>query len=133
MLHKMCIMHYGGFEMNTNDKGNIAVAKVIADLVVKGWHVFTPVTEHGVVDLIAYKDEVIRLQIKYSASGIVKNESTRYTSKGSVRTKYSVNDFDYYGVYLPNIDKVIYIPSELGGINIRTTLPEGKHEYYWYE
>jgi len=39
--------------MNTNDKGNIATGKVIADLTIKGYQVYIPITEHGVIDLIA--------------------------------------------------------------------------------
>ena len=39
--------------MNVNEKGNIGLIKVIADLYSKGYHCFTPFDDHCAVDLIA--------------------------------------------------------------------------------
>lgn len=52
---------------HTKDKGDLAAAKVIADLVEKEYSVFVPVvTEHTPFDLIAYKDgKCYRIQAKY--------------------------------------------------------------------
>jgi hypothetical protein len=59
---------------HTKDKGDIAAAKAIADLVDKGYSVFTPVVcEHLPFDLIAYKDgQCYRIQAKYNSNGAVK-------------------------------------------------------------
>lgn len=63
---------------HTKDKGDLAAARVIADLVEKEYSIFVPVvTEHAPFDLIAYKDgKCYRIQAKYSANNFVSNRST---------------------------------------------------------
>lgn len=121
--------------MNTNTKGDIGLVKVISDLTVKGYIVYVPISEHSVVDLIALKNnKVFRLQVKYSINKRVICNTVRLSQKnGIISNKYKENDFDYYAIYKPLEDIVLYAPFCLGGKDIRTVLPKGQYEFYWYE
>lgn len=117
------------------ERGDIGAARAISDLTIKGYAVFSPVVnEHLPFDLIAYKDGVsYRIQSKYSGSGAIRN-STSWTNKdGSHRKYYSEGDFDYYAIYLPEIDKVIYPSIKFGGCTISTTIHKNPTPFYWWE
>lgn len=121
--------------MNTNLKGNIALTKVISDLTEKGFEVFFPLSEHSTVDLVALVDkQPIKLQIKYSSNGIFRKYTIRHGSDGKRYEKfYGIDDFDFYAGYLPTVDKVIYVPLEMGGHEVRSELPDQQASFYWYE
>jgi PD-(D/E)XK endonuclease len=57
---------------HTKNKGDLAVAKAIADLIYKEYSVLAPVAcEHLPFDLVVYKDaKFYRIQAKYSADGM---------------------------------------------------------------
>ncbi|AFY32474.1 group I intron-associated PD-(D/E)XK endonuclease [Calothrix sp. PCC 7507] len=120
---------------HTKDKGDLAAAKVIADLVEKEYSIFVPVvTEHAPFDLIAYKDgKCYRIQAKYSANNCVSNRSTWADRNGNHQKKYQLNDFDFYGVYLPDLNKVVYPSIKFGGCRIRSTPPKSPNPFYWWE
>ncbi|PMB18321.1 hypothetical protein CEN47_24595 [Fischerella thermalis CCMEE 5319] len=120
---------------HTKDKGDIAAAKAIADLVDKGYSVFTPVVcEHLPFDLIAYKDgQCYRIQGKYNSNGAVKNKTSWTDKNGCHEKKYKTGDFDFYALYLPDINKVIYPSIKFGGCKIRTTPPKSPSPFYWWE
>lgn len=120
---------------HTKDKGDLAAAKVITDLVEKEYSVFVPVvTEHAPFDLIAYKDgKCYRIQAKYSSTGVLKNKTNWADKNGCHERKYNSDDFDFYGLYLPDIDKVVYPSIKFGGCGIRTTPPKSPNPFYWWE
>ncbi|MBD2384661.1 group I intron-associated PD-(D/E)XK endonuclease [Cylindrospermum sp. FACHB-282] len=120
---------------HTKDKGDLAAAKVIADLVEKEYSVFVPVvTEHAPFDLIAYKDgKCYRIQAKYNSNGIVKNKTSWADKNGSHDRKYQPDDFDFYAVYLPNLGKVVYPSIKFGGCSINTQLPNSPTPFYWWQ
>ncbi|ABA24646.1 conserved hypothetical protein [Trichormus variabilis ATCC 29413] len=120
---------------HTKDKGDLAAAKVIADLVEKEYSIFVPVvTEHAPFDFIAYKDgKFYRIQAKYSANNFVSNKSTWADRNGNHQKKYKPDDFDFYGIYLPAIDKIVYPSIKFGGCCIRTTPPKSASPFYWWE
>ncbi|QKQ74401.1 group I intron-associated PD-(D/E)XK endonuclease [Nostoc sp. TCL240-02] len=120
---------------HTKDKGDLAAAKVIADLVEKEYSVFVPVvTEHAPFDLIAYKNgKCYRIQAKYSCDGTLKNKSNWADKNGCHEKKYKSDDFDFYGLYLPDINKVVYPSITFGGCGIRTTPPKSPNPFYWWE
>ncbi|MCP6758965.1 MAG: group I intron-associated PD-(D/E)XK endonuclease [Fischerella sp. CENA71] len=120
---------------HTKDKGDIAAAKAIADLVDKGYSVFTPVVcEHLPFDLIAYKDgQSYRIQAKYNSQGAVKNKTSWTDKNGCHEKKYKTEDFDFYALYLPEINQVIYPSIKFGGCKIRTTPPKSPSPFYWWE
>lgn len=123
--------------MDSNHKGEIGITKAVADLTVKGFVVFTPVGERRLpVDLIAYdssNQRIIRFQAKYSVSGLINDRIHWYDSSGSHYKKYDDNDFDYYAVFLPNVDKVIYPSIKFGGCTIATEPRKSFNKFYWYE
>lgn len=120
---------------HTKDKGDIACAIVIADLTKKGFVVFSPcVTEHCSVDLIAYKDnKMYRIQCKYSSDGVAKDKTSWADKNGNHTKKYDSNDFDYYAIYLPEIDRVVYPSIKFSGIKIRTKPINAANEFWWWE
>lgn len=116
-------------------KGDIGAIQVIADLVKKGYVIFTPVVcESLPFDIIAYKDGVTkRIQCKYSSNGDIAGETSWTDKNGSHKRKYSDDDFDYYGVFLPSIDKIVYPSVKFRGITIATEVRNSPTPFYWWE
>lgn len=124
---------------HTKNKGDLGVAKVIADLIDKGYGILLPLSEHLPYDIVAADEngELIKIQAKYRAGeSIVLKSSTSWADKnGSHKVAYKTNDFDFFAVYSPDIDTVIYIPwvGNFKTINVRTSIPNMIIPYYWYE
>ncbi len=120
---------------HTKDKGDLACAIAIADLSRKGYSVFSPVAcEHLPFDLIAYKDgKCHRIQCKYSADGFVKRTTSWADRSGSHSRQYQPGDFDYFAVYVPHADKVVYPAISFRGCTINFSPPNTFLPFYWYE
>lgn len=120
---------------HTKNKGDIAATKAIADLTCKGYSVLTPVvSEHLPFDFVAYKDnKFYKIQAKYAGDNIVVNKTIWVDKNGIHRKKYKVEDFDFYAVYLPDIDKVVYPSVKFGGCCINTQIPNSATPFYWWE
>lgn len=116
-------------------KGDIGAIQVIADLVKKGYVIFTPVVcESLPFDIIAYKDGISkRIQCKYSSNGDVCSKTSWTDKNGSHKKEYSENDFDYYGVFLPEIDKIVYPSIKFKGIKVATEVRNSPTPFYWWE
>lgn len=52
---------------------------------------------------------------------------------GIHRKKYNTKDFDFYAVYLPDIEKVVYQSINFGGCCINTQIPNSPTPFYWWE
>jgi PD-(D/E)XK endonuclease len=116
---------------HTKLNGDIAVAKTIVDLMAKGYFVGTMMHEHLPFDLVAYKNkEFFRIQVKYRSKGFVSNSCV---SANGYKKFYDKLDFDYYAIYLPEPDKVVYPNIKYGGITIRYDIPNSATEFYWYD
>lgn len=120
---------------HTKDKGDIAVALTIADLTCKGYACFSPIiTEHLPFDLIAYKDgSCLRIQVKYSADGHVTKGTAWNDRNGTHAHPYNPEDFDFYAIYLPAIEKIVYPSIAFAGKVIAFELPNSATPFYWYE
>lgn len=123
---------------HTKFKGNIGLVKTISDLTEKGFSVSIPISEHQHYDIILDINNVLlKVQCKYSTKGYIKRAMSFVNSNGkSTYRNYKISDFDLYSLYLPNIDKCVYIPNtnEFISINIRTEHPKTYHShYYWWE
>ena len=99
--------------MNVNEKGNIGLIKVMADLYSKGYHCFTPFDDHSPVDLITVDStgDVRRLQVKYRSVS-EKRKHYELSAKSVVNGKsipINRNLIDGWAVYLADEDKVIYL------------------------
>jgi hypothetical protein len=94
--------YIGGYKMNTNVKGTIGIAHIIVDLTEKGYEIFTPLSEHSTVDLIAIKDNKIdRIQVKYREPYRNKVEVPMHTVVNGKRHFYNKSDLDLFAVYCP--------------------------------
>lgn len=120
---------------HTKDKGDLGTIKAIADLAQKGFIIFTPlVCEHLPFDFIGLKDnKYFRFQSKYRSDGFVSSKTVWSDKNGAHTTMYSINDFDYYAIYLPDKDVVCYPSIKFAGIKITTTVPNSPTPFYWYE
>lgn len=121
---------------HTKDKGDLAVSKTITDLLEKGYEVFTPFSEHSKADLIAIGEDrkPIMLQVKYRADGFLPSVTSWSDRNGNHRTKYVAEDFDYFALYLPEVNKVVYPSVSMVGKTIKFVLPKNNGtRFYWYE
>lgn len=119
---------------HTKEKGDLAVAKIIADLTEKSYDILLPLSEHLPFDLIAYKDgKSNRIQCKYTIDGFAANKTSWSDKHGSHKKKYQNTDFDYYGLYLPDIKTCIYPSIKFMGCKFATTYPNSAIPFYWYE
>lgn len=112
---------------HTKSKADIAATKAIADLTVKEYLVFTAVVrEHLPFDFIAYKDgKCYRIQAKYASKNLVNNSCHQ--------KKYKPDDFEFYAVYLLDIDRVVYPSIKFGGCHIATKLANSPTPFCWWE
>ena len=99
--------------MNVNEKGNIGLIKVIADLYNKGYHCFTPFDDYSPVDCIALTSDgkAFRLQVKYRSPG--RGDRYEIYASSVVNGKgIAINRelIDGWAIYLSDIDKVVYMP-----------------------
>jgi PD-(D/E)XK endonuclease len=120
---------------HTKGKADLAVAKTIADLTVKGYVIFTPlICEHLPFDLVAWKEnKFLKIQVKYSGTGKIFAYTTWNDKHGNHHRQYQKDDFDYYAIYLPEKDRVIYPSFDYRGIIIRTDIPNSGCAFYWWE
>lgn len=105
---------------HTKFKADIAVAKVIADLVVKGYVPCVPLSEHQPYDLIVVLNGgvILKLQVKYATlkeNGTIEVKfRTSWVDRNGMHTKhYREDDFDYYAIYCPEKEKILYIPNTI--------------------
>jgi hypothetical protein len=108
----------GGEMHHTKVKADIGVAKCIADLVNKGYVPCIPLSEHQPYDIVAIANNgaAIKLQVKYATlhdNGTIDVKfRTSWADKHGTHTRYySDGDFDFYAIYCPEKDAVIYIPN----------------------
>jgi hypothetical protein len=120
---------------HTKDKGDIAAAMALADLTLKGYICFTPtVSEHLPFDLIAYKDgKCLRIQAKYNSNRKICNKTSWADKNGSHSKRYGKDDFDYYALYIPDLNRVLYPNISFGGNSIAVEKPKNTAYVYWWE
>lgn len=119
----------------TKEKGDLGAIKAIADLSTKGYKIFVPVvTEHLPFDFVAYKnDKFYKIQAKYTTLDIA-SKSTSWTDKnGSHQKDYKEGDFDYYALYYPHLDVVLYPSIKFAGCRIASECPNSATPFYWWE
>ena len=94
------------------------MAKVISDLVEKGHVPCIPLSEHQPYDLVAILNDgaSIKIQVKYATlknNGTVEVRFRRNWSdkNGTHSEHYGEQEFDYYAVYCPEKETVLYVPN----------------------
>ena len=105
---------------HTKFKADVGLAKVIADLTLKGYVPCIPLSEHQQYDLVVVRDNgsMVRLQVKYAAlkrngSVDVKFRTSWADKNGTHIKRYQESDFDYYAIYCPEKAQILYIPNTL--------------------
>ena len=104
---------------HTKMKADIGVAKVISDLTVKGYVPCIPLSEHQAYDVVVISKvgEAFNLQVKYASLKSNGTVEVRFRSSWADRNgthirHYRKEDFNFYAVYCPEKDKVLYIPND---------------------
>lgn len=102
----------------TKVKGDIGLAKVIGDLTMKGYVPCIPLSEHQPYDIvaIAVNGSAMKLQVKYASLKPNGTVEVRFRSswadkRGTHIRRYSQKEFDYYAIYCPEKDSVMYVPN----------------------
>ena len=107
--------------LTPNDKGNIAEAAIALHAIRLGIDVLKPVAEHGRYDLaFDLESRIIRVQCKWArledAVICVNLVGFRWTSTGSVRSRYSAEEIDAVAAYCEPLDQVYLLPaSQIAG------------------
>ncbi|MCM8798579.1 MAG: group I intron-associated PD-(D/E)XK endonuclease [Candidatus Omnitrophica bacterium] len=89
----------------------------MSDLIIKGYVPCIPLSEHQPYEIVAIMNngEAVKLQVKYATlkNGVIEVKFRRSwaDSKGSYTEHYKPNEFDYYAIYCPEKDKVVYVPN----------------------
>jgi hypothetical protein len=96
------------------DRGDLGVAKCIADVTLQGWVISIPITEHATYDLVAEKGGVLlRLQVKYrTAIGdkvCIGLKGTWSDKWGSHIRPFKSGSYDILAVYCPDTDTCYYV------------------------
>ena len=107
--------------MDTNDKGEIALLKVEIRAAEQGIVVLKPTTGHRRYDLVLdCGGRFYRAQVKWAGSRSVKAVGSflldlRKVTRGGRRSKlsYSQDEIDTVLVYLPDLDKVVWLGPEI--------------------
>lgn len=122
-------------QTETKIKGDIGLTKIIADLTLKGFQIFLPISEQKDFDLIAFKDgETYRIQCKYSSIGFLQAKKDWKGADGKSKTrKYPDDAFDFYALYLPDIDRCVYPSIDFRGCRIASVIPNSSTPFYWWE
>lgn len=97
--------------MNVNQKGDIGVVKVIADLTAKGYVCFLPMSGSCAVDLVVANPtmELRRLQVKYrnlENGTIVVGLNTVING---IKVPIDSDKIDGWAIYCPETDEVYYV------------------------
>lgn len=99
--------------MSTIQKGKIAEYRFVSEMIRKGYRVFFPVDEGGVVDLLTMKDgQILTYQIKYrdvNSRGVIQVEN-RATNNKRKRRRIEIEEIDFFGIYCPSNDRGYLIP-----------------------
>lgn len=99
---------------HTKDKGDLGVAKAIADLTSQGFVVLLPMTEHAPFDLVVYRDgQLHRVQVKYRTMRLgaveVQFKSTWSDSNGTHSRPMNRAEVDVICIYCPETDECYYV------------------------
>lgn len=101
----------------TKTKGDLSEAKVLSDLIEKGYKILIPFGEDWKFDVVAYrKQKFIKIQCKYDGGrndGVV-SVKCMSTNNWSIH-KYTPMEIDYIAVYHKPSNKCYYVPSSLLG------------------
>jgi hypothetical protein len=116
--------------LHSKAKGTIGEVKVAADLLSRGFHVFTEIGDLSKIDLIAERDrKLYRFQVKayHSKDGVVVLSSKK--SGPNYSFHYESDQIDIFAVYVLDKDIIFYVSSKevceySSSMNIRLEPPK---------
>lgn len=107
---------------NTKQKGEVAEAVVLAELLKLGFTVLLPHGDNQRYDLVVdFRKTFVRLQVrrarldKKSARLEFTTKSSRWSGKAYRLTYYTKEDVDFFAAWCPGPDKVYIVPIEEAG------------------
>lgn len=107
---------------HSKQKGNLGFSATLKEIHKLGYNVFTEIGDYSKIDMIVeLNSKLIKIQVKYATekNGMVILNLIKSGPNG-YRYTYTTNDVDIFSVYLPNEDKVIFIPAKLACKNKKT-------------
>lgn len=101
--------------MNSQTKGDIAVAAIIYDLTLKGYTVLRPVVSESCrYDLVVDTGFCFRrVQVKYTENGKISTYTSYTDYSGSHHRPYKLEELDVFAVYHGPTKRIAYLPSYL--------------------
>lgn len=106
--------------MDTKLKGDIAEQSVILFALKKGWGVSKPVGDRLPYDLILdLNGKLVKIQVKSAwfdvakQNYVVDNRRTKTNRRQMIRSPYSLNDFDFAVVHIPEVEIFYVFPCEV--------------------
>lgn len=118
------------------EKEKLAVTRTINVLGEKGYEIFVPILSNSLrYDLLITKDNknFFKIQCKYSSDGKCNSRTVWSNKNGSHILPYKEEDFDYYALYLPDIDKVVFPSIKFLGCIIASKHKKTYSSYYYFE
>jgi len=118
---------------HSKQKGNLGYSATIKELHKLGVNVFTELGDFSKIDLIAeINQKLVKIQVKYATekNGMV-TLPLRKCGPNGYKYTYNENDIDLFSVYLPALDKIIFIPAKLACQNKNTftlRVTKGEHK-----
>ena len=100
---------------HSKQKGNLGFSATLKEMHKLGYNVFSEIGDYSKIDMIVeYNSRLIKIQVKYAKekNGIA-TLSLRKSGPNGYRYLYKVSDIDIFSVYLPDQDKVLFIPAKL--------------------
>lgn len=102
-------------QLSTEQKGQIALAKVIEEAGRKGAQIFLPIAQARYDLILDYKGKLFRAQVKY-ANGKSSHSQGAISLHLRRRKKcYAAHEFDVLLAYLPQLDKICWLGPETFG------------------
>lgn len=96
------------------NKGELAEAKVLSDLISREYKVFIAMSHSGPVDLVVERNQTLeRVQVKYCESdGNIIKAHAYHSNRSKGVKKYTKHDIDWLAIYDKTTDMCYYIPAE---------------------
>lgn len=117
---------------HTKTKGDLGVMKAKLDLMIKGYMILQPETEHAPFDIVVYKDgRFLRVQVKYIEMNEFGSLRVRFThrwmnSKGGQTRPIDKNAIDLFCVYCPDTDTCYYVDPKKFGQSMKIRIKKSK-------
>lgn len=108
---------------HSKQKGNLGFSATLKEIHKLGYNVFTELGDNSKIDMIVeVNSKLIKLQVKYATEkNGVAHLLIKKSGPNGYRYTYTENDVDIFSVYLPNEDKVVFVPAKLACKN-KTTM-----------